>query len=166
MSGGDERDGGLGEDRVGQGGTEAGRDDAAGTGNGAGRAGALNIRISPGELIDRITILELKAARLPDPQARARVGAELADLTALRDRGLSATPELDEVAADLAAVNADLWAVEDDLRACEARADFGAGFIALARAVYRLNDRRAALKNRINDLLGADMRDEKSHPPY
>lgn len=140
-------------------------DDAKTTGAAAGGVGVM-IEISPGELIDRITILELKAERLASAAARANVAAELAGLVAARDAALPACESADALSEVLAAVNADLWTVEDDLRACEARGDFGAGFVALARSVYRLNDRRAALKRDLNDLFGARLREEKSHPRY
>lgn len=127
---------------------------------------AVLVPVSPGELIDRITILEIKAERVTDPDRRANVADALAAHVSARDRALPAPPALDALTDALKAVNADLWAVEDDLRACEARGDFGAGFVALARSVYRLNDRRAALKREIDLLLGARFLEEKQHPSY
>ena len=124
------------------------------------------VEVSPGALVDRITILEIKSERLRDRRKLDNVRRELAALVASRERALPAPPELDALTAELREVNADLWAVEDDLRACEARGEFGPGFVALARSVYRLNDRRAALKRRIDALLGARFRDEKQHPDY
>ena len=126
----------------------------------------VTIPVSPGELIDKITILEIKSARLKDPAKRFNVRAELALLIQARDRALPAPARLDELTDALREVNKDLWAIEDDLRACEARADFGPGFVAMARAVYRLNDSRAALKREINLLLGSGLIEEKSHPDY
>ncbi|WP_339950984.1 DUF6165 family protein [uncultured Albimonas sp.] len=127
---------------------------------------AVLVEVSPGELIDKITILEIKAQRLSDPSRRFNVTTELELLVAARDASLPAPAELDELTDALRAVNEDLWSVEDDLRACESRHDFGPGFVALARSVYRLNDRRAALKREINLLLHSRLMEEKSHPLY
>jgi hypothetical protein len=68
--------------------------------------------------------------------------------------------------AELKAVNEALWTIEDDIRACEARGDFGDGFVALARSVYRTNDRRAAIKREINVLCGSSIVEEKSYTQY
>jgi hypothetical protein len=67
---------------------------------------------------------------------------------------------------ELKSVNQELWGIEDDIRACEARRDFGAGFVVLARAVYRTNDRRARIKRQINALLGSAIVEEKSYTAY
>jgi hypothetical protein len=117
------------------------------------------IPVSPGELLDRLTILTLKAERIADPAKRANVRAELAGL----GRPLPASAELDRLAAELRSVNAALWDVEDALRACERRGDFGPAFVALARSVYTNNDRRAALKRQVNALLGSPLTEEKSY---
>lgn len=133
----------------------------------AGEEGlAVMIPVSPGELIDRITILEIKAERLTDPAKRANVADTLAAMVEARDAALPATAELDALTGALKGVNGDLWSVEDDLRACEARGAFDAGFVALARSVYVLNDRRAALKREIDEKLGARFLEEKQHPDY
>ena len=125
---------------------------------------AVKVEISPGELIDKITILEIKARRLSDPGQKFNVSTELEGLTTARDKALPATEALDDLTDRLREVNEDLWAVEEDLRGCEASGDFGPGFVALARTVYQLNDGRAALKRRINLLLGSRLMEEKSHP--
>lgn len=124
------------------------------------------VEVSPGELIDKITILEIKVERIADAGARANVIAELETLVAARDAVLPAPAELDELTDVLKALNEDLWSVEDDLRECEARGAFGDDFVALARSVYRLNDSRAAIKRDINRLLGSRLLEEKSHPRY
>lgn len=115
------------------------------------------------DVLDRLTILDLKVARLPRPEARANAGREREALAhAWREHGLPEPDSLPEV-ADLAAVNAALWEVEDALRACEAAGDFGAGFVARARSVYLLNDRRASLKRALNLRLGSRLIEEKSY---
>lgn len=122
--------------------------------------------VSPGELIDKITILEIKCVRIPDAAKRALAADELRLLIERRDAAVPASEALDSLAADLRGVNESLWSVEDDLRRFEAKGEFGAAFVALARSVYVLNDRRAALKREINALLGARLREVKSHPDH
>ena len=124
---------------------------------------ALVAEIAPGELIDKITILEIKSERFTDSEKLCNVRAELTALTAARDGALEGSVELARLTAKLKAVNKELWHIEDATRACAAAADVGPRFIELARSVYRYNDRRAALKRRINELLGADFLEEKSY---
>lgn len=117
--------------------------------------------ISAGELIDKITILEIKAERISDPAKLANVRRELAELNALRTR--HRLDGLEVLTADLRTVNETLWEVEDALRLLEVEQRFDARFIALARAVYQTNDRRAALKKEINLLVGSAIVEEKSY---
>jgi hypothetical protein len=126
----------------------------------------LLIEVPAGELIDKITILEIKGARIADPEKLRHVRAELTALAAVRDGALPPSAKLAELTAQLKAVNEALWQVEDDLRDCERRQDFGPRFVELARSVYRHNDRRAALKRAVNDLLGSRLIEEKSYAPY
>jgi hypothetical protein len=126
----------------------------------------MTIEISPGELIDRITILEIKAARIADPAPLANVREELAALCRARDRAIPQGSEVARLTAELKAVNERLWEVEDALRDCERAADFGPRFVELARSVYRTNDRRAALKRELNLALGSRLVEEKSYKPY
>ncbi len=123
------------------------------------------IPVSAGELIDKITILRVKAARI-DAAKRANVEKELRLLEAVAAEALASTPGLDALAAELEAVNAALWDVEEAKRDCERRQDFGGAFVALARRVYRENDRRAAIKRRINEAAGSELVEEKSYRPY
>ena len=126
----------------------------------------LTVPASHGDVLDRITILVVKAERLVAAEARANVAAELVALrTAWVGAGLGEPAEAPEHAA-LLAVNAALWAVEDTLREHEARGDFGPAFVALARRVYHLNDERARLKRAVNSRLGSPLREEKQHPAY
>jgi hypothetical protein len=121
------------------------------------------IAVSPGELLDKITILEIKRARFQDGVKRGRVQMELASLAAARQRILAGAAELPALSAELKAVNEQLWGVEDALRQCEHESDFSSRFIALARSVYQLNDRRAQLKRRINEGCGSNLREEKEY---
>lgn len=130
------------------------------------RPGAPSVPVSWGELVDKITILEIKSERLRDQRARANVARELALLAAVVDPELALSPELSARKADLRAVNETLWGIEDELRQREAAGRFDDGFVALARSVYRQNDRRANLKRQINELLGSELVEEKSYEPY
>jgi hypothetical protein len=116
-----------------------------------------------GDLLDRITILTLKAERIGDEAKRANVRRELALLEGLaRSEGLVGSA-IEARRSELAQINARLWTVEDDIRACERDGDFGPRFIALARAVYAANDERARIKRAINELFGSALVEEKSY---
>ena len=123
----------------------------------------ISVPVSPGELIDKITILEIKRERITDAKKVSNVTAELELLTAARDRGVPASPELTQLTAELRRVNEALWDIEDAIRVCEDNRDFGPRFIELARSVYHQNDRRAALKRSVNELLGSKLVEEKSY---
>jgi hypothetical protein len=126
----------------------------------------ITVPVSPGELLDKITILRIKSQRMTDPVKLANVRIELHALEEVwRDSRFSQT----EVAADIEAlqtVNERLWRIEDDIREQERRKDFGAEFVRLARAVYVENDARAAIKRRINVNLGSNIVEEKSYASY
>ncbi|HJT75918.1 MAG TPA: DUF6165 family protein [Gemmataceae bacterium] len=126
----------------------------------------LLVEVAPGELIDKIGILEIKARRIADGAKLANVRAELEALTAARDRSLPRSAELDRLAEELRAVNEVLWDVEDEIRTCERDGNFGERFVELARAVYHNNDCRAALKRQVNELLGSRLVEEKSYADY
>jgi tetratricopeptide (TPR) repeat protein len=128
-----------------------------------GPVGPLLVEVSAGELLDKITILQIKKDRLKKPEQLRSVQAELAVLTAAWERAVRRTAELEQLTAELRAVNEALWEVEDALRDCERAQDFGEHFVELARRVYRTNDRRSALKRQVNDLLGSRLREEKSY---
>jgi uncharacterized protein YfaS (alpha-2-macroglobulin family) len=124
------------------------------------------VPVSPGELLDKITILRIKAARMTDTTKVANVRLELDLLEQTwRDSGAA----IAAVAADEAAlqrVNEALWDIEDDIRDKELAQQFDARFVELARAVYVTNDERAAIKKRINVALGSRIVEEKSYKPY
>ncbi len=125
----------------------------------------IEVPVSWGELIDKITILEIKSERITDAAKLDNVRKEL---RLLRGRlGTSADyHELPRLAADLKDVNARLWDIEDEIRACENGGDFGDRFVTLARSVYITNDRRAELKREINVALGSNLVEEKSYQAY
>jgi Family of unknown function (DUF6165) len=124
------------------------------------------VPISPGELLDKITILRIKAARMRDAAKVANVKHELALLEKTwRDSGAGAV-NLGTGEADLTRVNEKLWVIEDEIRDEERAKRFGDKFVELARAVYVTNDERAAIKKRINALLGSTIVEEKSYQQY
>lgn len=121
------------------------------------------IEVSPGELIDRLGILQIKSRRVTDPVKLRAVRRELAALSQVRGTALPQGEQLEELARELRTVNEKLWQIEDDIRAADASGDFGPKFIDLARSVYRTNDRRADVKRRINKLLGCPAGEEKHY---
>ena len=127
---------------------------------------AINVPVSPGELIDKITILEIKSERMRDAAQLNNVRTELASLLAVCDRHVPSSHELSDLTRQLKAVNESLWQIEDEIRGCESSRDFGPQFVELARSVYRENDRRAQLKRDINVLLGSQLMEEKAYNRY
>jgi hypothetical protein len=126
----------------------------------------IKVPISPGELLDKITILRIKSQRMSDPQKVQNVRVELA---ALQETWSSSAYARIDIAADIEAlqtVNERLWVIEDDIRDKERAQSFDAEFIRLARAVYVENDERATIKRRINVTLGSSIIEEKSYRPY
>ena len=124
------------------------------------------VPISPGELLDKITILRIKSARMTDETKLRNVRLELDLLEQTwRDSG-AAIPEVAEDEVQLQRVNEALWDIEDKIRDKELAGQFDAEFIELARAVYVTNDERAAVKKRINVALGSRIVEEKSYKPY
>lgn len=124
------------------------------------------VPISPGELLDKITILRIKAARISDAGKRANVQLELRLLEGTwRDSGCAAA-DLSNDEHALQDVNERLWVIEDRIREKESAQAFDAEFIELARSVYVSNDERAAIKKRVNLRLGSRLVEEKSYQPY
>lgn len=124
------------------------------------------VSISWGELIDRLTILEIKAERLSDEAARTRVARELAALSDMADSAAAREPRVLALKNALQEVNETLWSIEDEIRQKESRQQFDADFIRLARAIYQNNDQRGRLKREINLLLQSDIGEEKQYTKY
>ena len=122
--------------------------------------------VSVGELLDKITILEIKTERIRDPAKRALAAHELAELNRTKAAHVPASQAVDEHCADLKQVNEALWEIEDKIRLKEKAAQFDAEFIALARSVYRTNDRRAEIKRLLNSLLGSAIVEVKEYDEY
>ena len=122
--------------------------------------------VSAGELIDKITILQIKVKRIKDKVKLVNIETEYKVLTETRDSTINITLELQELTQNLSSVNEKLWQIEDDIREFESKKDFGPEFIKLARSVYLTNDSRAELKRRINLVLGSKLIEEKSYVVY
>lgn len=126
----------------------------------------IKVPISPGELVDKITILEIKSARITDAAKVANVRTEL---TMLQETWRTSAYASHDIAAQWAAlrkINEKLWDIEDDIRDMERARVFDKEFIQLARAVYVTNDERAAVKRDINTRLGSKIVEEKSYAKY
>jgi hypothetical protein len=123
----------------------------------------VTVPISVGELLDKITILEIKAERIADPAKLANIRFELEALARLARGPAFEGAGIRDLIAELGRVNRRLWEVEDLLRDCERAQEFGPEFIRLARAVYKENDLRARLRRRLNEETGSDLVEEKSY---
>jgi hypothetical protein len=126
----------------------------------------IRVPISPGELVDKITILEIKSARMTDPAKLANVRIELALLQQTWHTSAYASQDIASQWAALRAINEKLWDIEDLIRDKERARKFDQEFIELARAVYVTNDERAAVKRDINTRLGSKIVEEKSYAKY
>jgi hypothetical protein len=117
--------------------------------------------VSLGELIDKITILEIKSERITSLEALQNINKELGTLRRIR------VPDVDPKLMDeLKEVNEQIWDVEDELRQCEREKNFGPDFVGMARSVYMHNDKRAAIKRRINLKYNSEFKEEKSYSVY
>ena len=124
------------------------------------------IPISPGELLDKITILQIKSERITDPAKVANVRTELDMLSKVWDETVVVDTEITVLTAELKSVNEALWEIEDDIRNEERNRQFGERFIELARAVYVTNDERANAKKKVNLYLNSTIVEEKSYQDY
>lgn len=127
---------------------------------------SIKVDISVGELVDKISILEIKQEHIDDPDKLANVSNELRILNDEFLQNIPKSDALDVLKDRLKAVNLEIWNLEDDIRDQERRRDFGEKFVQLARSVYKTNDKRAALKREINVLLGSAIVEEKSYQDY
>jgi hypothetical protein len=127
---------------------------------------AIRIDVAPGELIDKLTILDIKRANITDPAKLRNVEHEYAVLAKVLETEVPDSAELRDLTAQLKAINETLWKIEDDIRDHERDRNFGPTFIELARAVYHTNDRRAVVKRQINELLNSAIVEEKSYAAY
>jgi len=124
------------------------------------------VPISPGELLDKITILEIKSERMTDPAKLANVRRELDMLSATWAKAVVVDDTVRRIHDELKRVNEALWVIEDDIRDKERVKEFDARFIELARSVYVTNDERANAKKELNQYLGSEIVEEKSYQDY
>jgi predicted nucleic acid-binding Zn-ribbon protein len=124
------------------------------------------VEISWGELIDKITILEIKEQRLKSPAAVANVRKELTALTRTVQDMRPRPAELDVLKSKLKLINETLWEIEDRIRAKEAEQSFDRQFVELARSIYFNNDERGQLKREINELMQSELVEEKQYTAY
>tara|TARA_E500000178_G_C16344673_1_gene454803 strand:+ start:113 stop:511 length:399 start_codon:yes stop_codon:yes gene_type:complete len=122
--------------------------------------------ISVGELMDKISILEIKQKNLKDKEKIKIVSRELESLNSCVQKDVHITDQIKSLYEDLKKINTKLWNIEDGKRDCERNGDFGEKFIKLARSVYIENDQRAKIKNKINKLSGSNISEVKSHEKY
>jgi hypothetical protein len=125
----------------------------------------IEVPVSWGELVDKITILQIKSDRMKDEAKLRNVRKEL-DLLTDRLGANAGNAEVSRLTKALYDVNAELWDIEDDIRDCENAGDFSEKFVSLARSVYITNDKRAELKREVNVALGSDLVEEKSYQAY
>lgn len=126
---------------------------------------SIKIKTSYGELLDKITILQIKSERIKDEKKLVNVNKELFELTQTW-QGIENGDKVKEQTAELKAINESLWEIEDAIREKELKHEFDGGFIDLARSVYFTNDKRAAVKKTVNIKLGSDLTEEKSYQDY
>lgn len=126
----------------------------------------IHVPVSPGEVLDKITILEIKSERIADPDKLVNVRTELALLRDTWGRTISEDDTIRSLHGQLKEINETLWEIEDDIRDKERAKEFDQKFIDLARAVYFTNDRRSEVKKKLNLHLGSEIVEEKSYQDY
>jgi transcriptional regulator of nitric oxide reductase len=126
----------------------------------------IHVPVSPGEVLDKITILEIKSERMEDPEKVANVRVELKLLQDTWAANITNDAVIDDLHAQLKEINEALWEIEDDIRDKERVKEFDERFIELARAVYFTNDKRSEVKKKLNLHLGSQIVEEKSYQDY
>ena len=127
----------------------------------------MKVEVSNGELLDKLTILELKLSNISDVKKLTNIQKEHDELNPLAGKLFdSYGEELKNLYKQLSEINSELWTIEDDIRECERNKDFGSDFVSLARAVYFTNDKRSEIKKSINLLTGSGFVEEKSYEDY
>ena len=122
--------------------------------------------ISAGELLDKISILEIKLEKIKDKTDQEEINKEYKILKEVQNSSLEKTEKLKTLLKEIKEVNLNLWNIDDKLRICEKNKEFGQTFIELARGVYLNNDKRSKIKSEINKILGSNIREIKQYANY
>ena len=126
----------------------------------------IEIPISCGELVDKLTILEIKGKLITESEKLNEVKKEFRELSITFKTLLESNPLIQKYYDQLLSINTELWLIEDGIRVCEKNNDFGDNFIKLARSVYKTNDKRFHLKNDVNKLFNSNIKEQKSYKEY
>ena len=124
------------------------------------------VEVSVGELLDKISILEIKKEKISDPESLKIINSEYLVLNEQAKKNVSKSPKLTSLFDELKEINLKLWHIEDDKRMCEKNSDFGEKFIKLSRDVHFLNDKRAEIKLEINNYSGSKIKEVKKYTSY
>jgi hypothetical protein len=127
---------------------------------------SIEVEVSIGELLDKISILEIKMERIRQEEKLFNIRKELNHLRQVCEERVPSNEIVEDLFLKLKETNEVLWDIEDEIRECEREKDFGAKFISLARSVYKQNDLRCHLKRELNDKLGSGLKEEKSYAEY
>ena len=122
--------------------------------------------ISAGELLDKISILEIKIEKIKNPELKKQAKKEFEILNSNKEKSIKMTPDIEKLYLKLKETNLKLWKIEDEIRACEKNSDFKENFVKLARSVYFNNDTRSSLKLNINQKLGSNIIEVKEYTKY
>ena len=126
----------------------------------------IQTEISAGELLDKISILEIKLNKIKNNTSREKVKKEYKILIETKKSNIQINKKIQKLIKDIKYVNLNLWNIEDKIRICEKNKDFGDKFIELARAVYSTNDKRSKIKSKINETLGSNIKEIKQYVDY
>ena len=124
------------------------------------------IEVSIGELLDKISILEIKKEKIKDPDKQKFINEEYSVLKNQLDKNIKTSEKLNELFQSLKKINEKLWVIEDEKRECEKNKDFGEKFVKLSRDVHFFNDDRAKIKFEINNITGSKIREIKEYTSY
>ena len=124
------------------------------------------VEVSVGELLDKISILEIKKEKISDLESLKIINTEYLILKEQLKKNIKTNPEIDQLFDSLKEINSKLWLIEDDKRMCEKNSDFGEKFIKLSRDVHFLNDKRAKIKLEINNHTGSKIKEVKQYTNY
>ena len=122
--------------------------------------------ISAGELLDKLSILEIKLDKIKNQNRQQEISKEYKILQKTKEMNIESTQEINQLIEEIKIINLKLWEIEDKIRVCEKNKDFGKEFIELARAVYLTNDKRAKIKSKINEIVGSNIKEIKEYADY